>query len=277
MERLFLFIYQYRAFFTFLVLQVICLLLLVNNNQYQSASFFNSSNALVAGINRTSQNFSDFFSLRETNKILAEENALLRRQLEQKKQSLYSLSVREIQDTELVNRFDFVSARVINNHVDQFKNHLTLNKGKKHGLQPGMAVVSAQGIVGKVKSVSDNFSVVTSLLNIDVLTSVQLKRTSHFATARWNGLNPDYLELLYLPRHVQPVKGDTVVTSGYNAVYPEGLLVGIIEDVKLKDEALFYDITLKLSQDFRTLTYLAVIKSNLKPEIDSLENTMNTR
>jgi rod shape-determining protein MreC len=140
-----------------------------------------------------------------------------------------------------------------------------------------MAVVSAQGIVGKVKSVSDNFSVVTSLLNIDVLTSVQLKRTSHFATARWNGLNPDYLELLYLPRHVQPIKGDTVVTSGYNAVYPEGLMVGIVDDVKLKDEALFYDITLKLSQDFRTLTYLAVIKSNLKPEIDSLENTMNTR
>ncbi|MFO0507124.1 MAG: rod shape-determining protein MreC, partial [Chryseotalea sp.] len=91
MERLFLFIYQYRAFFTFLVLQVICLLLLVNNNQYQSAAFFNSSNALVASINRTSQNFRDFFSLRETNQQLAEENAMLRRQLEQKKQSIYSL------------------------------------------------------------------------------------------------------------------------------------------------------------------------------------------
>jgi rod shape-determining protein MreC len=82
---------------------------------------------------------------------------------------------------------------------------------------------------------------------------------------------------LYLPRHVQPIKGDTVVTSGYNAVYPEGLLVGTVEKVSLKDEALFYDITLKLSQDFRSLTYLAVIKSNLKVEIDSLENTLNTR
>jgi rod shape-determining protein MreC len=250
---------------------------LVNNNQYQSAAFFNSSNALVASINRTSQNFRDFFSLRETNQQLAEENAMLRRQLEQKKQSIYSLSVREIQDPEIVNRFDFVSARVTNNGVDLFKNHLTLNKGKKHGIQPGMAVVSAQGIVGKVKSVSDNFSVVTTLLNIDVLTSVQLKRTSHFATAKWNGQNPDYVDLLYLPRHVQPIKGDTVVTSGYNAVYPEGLLVGTVEKVSLKDEALFYDITLKLSQDFRSLTYLAVIKSNLKVEIDSLENTLNTR
>ena len=277
MERLFLFIYQYRAFFTFLVLQVICLLLLVSNNQYQSAIFFNSSNSLVAGINRTSQNFRDFFSLRETNQILAEENAYLKKLVEQRNQSLYQLNVREINDAEIINRFDFISARVVNNSVDQFKNHLTINKGKKQGIAPGMAVVSPQGIVGKVKTVSDNFSVVTSILNIDVLTSVQIKRTSHFATAKWNGANPDVLNLLYLPRHVQPIVGDTIVTSGYNAIYPEGLMVGTISEINLKDEALFYDIELKLSQDFRRLTYLAVIKSNLKQELDSLQNTLTIK
>ncbi|MCZ8353286.1 MAG: rod shape-determining protein MreC [Cyclobacteriaceae bacterium] len=277
MERLFLFIYQYRAFFTFLVLQVICFLLLVSNNQYQSAAFFNSSNSLVAGINRTSQNFRDFFSLRETNQILAEENAYLKKLVEQRNQSLYQLNVREINDTEIINRFDFISARVVNNSVDQFKNHLTINKGKKQGIAPGMAVVSPQGIVGKVKTVSDNFSVVTSILNIDVLTSVQIKRTSHFATAKWNGANPDVLNLLYLPRHVQPIVGDTIITSGYNAIYPEGLMVGTISEINLKDEALFYDIELKLSQDFRRLTYLAVIKSNLKQELDSLQNTLTIK
>lgn len=271
MERLFLFIYQYRSFFTFLVFQIICVWLLVQNNQYQGAKFFNSANGLAATINNTSQNFRDFLSLRETNQRLSEENAYLKRKLEQRNQSLYTLNVREINDPVLINRFDFLSARVINNSVHQFKNYLTLNKGKKDGITPGMAVISADGIVGKVKVVSDNFSVVTSLLNIDVLTSVQLKRTSHFGTVQWDGANTENVNLLYVPRHVQPQVGDTVVTSGYNSIYPDGLMVGIIDKVELKDEALFYDLRVKLSQDFRKLSYVAVVKSNLKDEQAELE------
>jgi rod shape-determining protein MreC len=271
MERLFLFIYQYRSFFTFLVLEVICVWLLVQNNQYQGAKFFNSSNALAATINNTTQNFRDFLSLRETNRLLSQENAILKKKLDQRNRSLYSLNVREIDDAELINRFDFTSARVVNNSVHQFKNYLTIDKGSKDGIEAGMAVVSPEGIVGKVKTASDNFSVVTSLLNIDVMTSVQLQRTSHFGTVQWDGSSPDFIKLLYIPRHVAPIVGDTVVTSGYNAIYPEGLMVGIIHKVELKDEALFYNLRVKLSQDFRKLTYLAVIKSNLKVEQDSLE------
>jgi rod shape-determining protein MreC len=274
MERLFLFIYQYRSFFTFLVLEIIGVWLLVQNNQYQGARFFNSSSALVGNLNNTTQNFKDFVSLREINRTLAEENALLKKKLEQRNQSLYSLHVREIDDATLINRFDFVSARVVNNSVHQFKNHITINKGSNEGIEPGMAVVSAEGIVGKVKATSRNFSVITSLLHIDALTSVQLKRTSHFSTVQWDGTSPDYIKLLYLPRHVQPAKGDTIVTSGYNSVYPEGLMVGIIDEITLKDEALFYDVQVKLSQDFRKLVYLAVIRSNLRQEQDSLEQTI---
>lgn len=277
MERLFLFIYQYRSFFTFLVFQIICVWLLVQNNQYQGAKFFNSANGLAAGINNTSQNFRDFLSLRETNQRLSEENAYLKKKLEQRNQSLYTLNVREIADPVLINRFDFLSARVINNSVHQFKNFLTINKGKNDGIEPGMAVISADGIVGKVKVVSDHFSVVTSLLNIDVLTSVQLKRTSHFGTTQWDGSSTENVNLLYVPRHVQPMVGDTIVTSGYNSIYPDGLMVGTIDKVELKDEALFYNLRVKLSQDFRKLSYVAVVKSNLKNEQDELEQSVDEK
>lgn len=272
MGRLFLFIYQYRSFFTFFVLEVICIWFLIQNNQYQGAAFFNSSNSLVAGINSRAQNFRDFLSLRKTNEFLAEENALLKRKLEQRNQSLYQLNVREIDDAAIVNRFDFISARVVNNSVHHFKNHLTLNKGSKDGILPAMAVINGAGVIGKVKSVSDHFSVVSSILNIDVMTSVQLKRTSHFGTVQWNGSDPEKITLLYVPRHVQPIVGDTIITSGYNSIYPEGILVGTIAEVKLKSEALFYDLQVKLAPDFRSLTYVAVVKSNLKIEQDGLEH-----
>ncbi len=277
MERLFLFIYQYRSFFTFLVLEVVCLWLLVQNNQYQGAKFFNSSNSIAANINTRAQNFRDFISLRETNQRLSEENANLKRRLEQRNQSLYTLNVREINDPALINRFDFVSARVVNNSVHQFKNHLTINKGSKDGISAGMAVISPDGAVGKVKATSDHFSVVTTLLHIDVLTSVQLKRTSHFGSVQWNGSNPDYVNMLYVPRHVQPLVGDTILTSGYNSIYPEGVLIGTISEVKLKDEALFHELKVKLSQDFRKLTYVAVVKSTLQQEQVELEQTLEER
>jgi rod shape-determining protein MreC len=101
-----------------------------------------------------------------------------------------------------------------------------------------------------------------------------LKRTGHFGTVQWKGRNPDEISFLYIPRHVKPIVGDTVVTSGYNAVFPEGIMIGTISDIKLSDEALFYELKIKLSQDFRKLSFVTVIKSQLKHEQDSIEQVV---
>ena len=272
MERLFLFIYQYRAFFTFLVLELFCGWLIVENNSYQGARYFNSSNSVVASLNNFSQSIRDYFLLRDVNAALAEENAGLRKQLEQNNQRLQVLDTLTLSDSLLITRFDFVSAKVVNNQIDRFKNFVTINKGEDAGLKPGMAVISPFGTVGKVKMVSNHYSVVTSLLNIDVMVSAVLKRTGHFGTIQWEGKDPDRISYKYIPRHVNPVVGDTVVTSGYSAVFPEGVMIGTIDKVELKKEALFYELTVKLSQDFRKLSFVTVVKSQLKHEQDSLEH-----
>lgn len=271
MERLFLFFYQYRAFFTFLILEVVCAWLIIENNQYQGARFFNSSNGMVANLNNFSQGVREYFLLRKINNTLAEENAYLRSQLEQYNQLRYvaakdSSSI----DSAIVKQFDFISAKVVSNTVHRFTNYLTINKGSIDSISPGMAVISPLGAVGKVKTVSRHYSVVTSILHKDVKVSVMLKRTGHFGSAQWDGRDPDYIKLEFVPRHVQPVVGDTIITSGFNSVYPEGVLVGVISEVKLRDEALFYDLRVKLSQDFRKLSYVEVVRSHLKHEQDSL-------
>src|SRR5688572_17248108 len=153
MERIFLFLYHYRAFFTFLVLELFCSWLIIENNQYQGASYFNSANSFVANINGFSQNVREYFSLRETNSVLAEENTLLRKQLEQRNQSVQP----SIADSTIIKRFDFVTAKVVNNSVSRITNFVTINKGSNEGIQAGMAVISPQGVVGKVKMTSDHF------------------------------------------------------------------------------------------------------------------------
>ena len=267
MQRLFNFFYEYRAFFTFLLLEVFCAWLLIKNNQYQSTRFFNSSNHLAANFIGFSQNAREYFSLRQINEEISRENAQLRMQVEQQNQSFQTPST---QKDSLV-RYDFVSAKVINNSVAQFRNYITINRGQDAGLEPGMAAISTFGAIGKVKSVSAHFAVLISILNIDEQVSSVLKRTSNFGTIQWDGTDTREVNLLYVPRHVEPQVGDTVVTSGFNAVFPPGVMVGIVRDVNLKKEALFYDIRVELVQDFRRLSFVKIVKSKLKSELDSLE------
>lgn len=274
MERLILFVYQNRAFFTFLLLEFFCAWLIVENNAYQGTKFFNSSNGVIARINNFSQSVRDYFQLTEVNQMLAEENAALKEELEKRKGQEYPLNIKTPQDSSTRKHYEFVSAKVVNNHVDLVKNFITIDKGRDSGIEPGMAVISSQGIVGKVKLVSKHYGVVTSILHIDVMVSAVLKRTEHFGSVQWDGRDPDVVEFRYIPRHVNPVVGDTVITSGFNAVFPPGIPIGNIQEVTLKDEALFYDIKVKLSQDFRKLSYVNVVKNYFQPELDSLEQVM---
>jgi len=275
MERLFLFVYANRAFFTFLLLELFCAWLIVENNRYQGAKFFNSSNSFIAETNNISQGVREYFQLREINKALAEENASLRNQLQKENPPVTQIDSLTVRDSLRVTQFVFVSARVANNSVDRFTNFLTINKGMNDGLEAGMAVISPQGAVGKIKTVSNHYSVVTSLLNVDVMTSALLKRTGHFGTIQWDGKNPTTISLKYIPRHVKPVVGDTVVTSGYNAIFPQGIMIGVISEVKLRDEDPFNELKVKLSQDFRKLSYVSVVRSMWKNEQDSLEQRVN--
>lgn len=305
MERLFLFFYHYRAFFTFLLLEFLCIVLIVSSNHYQRAMFLNSSGSFVANLNSFSYSVSEYFSLHETNLQLAEENAELRNQLEHYQKPAYPLdlppaladtvavdstmtlpaqsaapyqkpgaatSPAMLDTTATVIYYDYISAKVVNNSVGRFTNFITIDKGSDAGVEEGMAVINHAGIVGKVKGTSRHYSVVTSLLNIDVMASAKIKRTGHFGTVQWSGKDPMYVNLKFIPPHVKPVLGDSVVTSGFNSVFPEDILIGTIEEVELNDAALFYDLKVKLSQDFRKLSYVTVVKSNLKVEQDSLEH-----
>lgn len=215
----------------------------------------------------TSQAIREYVSLRHTNEELSEENAQLRTLFDRMSENgeFSSLAV----DTLI--RYEFVSARVINNSVAQFKNFVTIDRGEDAGLRPGMAVISTAGAVGKVKSVSNHFSVITSILNIDEQVSSVIKRTGNFGTTQWDGTDPRVANLLYVPRHVKLELGDSVVTSGYNAVFPEGVLIGTVKAVGLREEALFHDIRVELAQDFSSLYYVRIVKSALKAELDSLE------
>lgn len=277
MSRLFQLIYRYRAFLIFLVFELLCFWLMVRSNPYHSAAFFSSSNQIAGNIYTTKENITSYFSLKKVNENLAEENAELR-------EELYTVSrpviVRGKLDSakipEVGLNYSFISAKVINNTTYQTHNHFTINKGARQGIRQGMGVISANGVVGIIKSVSGNFSTAYSILNNNVLISAELKKSNTLCTVNWGGLDPRFARVLYLPRHIDVEKGDTVITSGFNAVFPEKILIGTVEEVNLNENESFYNIRLRLAADLTSLSYVYVVDNPKKEEQLNLEQEVAT-
>lgn len=269
MLRIFQFLYRVRTFLLFAFLEFLAIWMIVANNSPQGAAFFNSSNEWVGNALKKQADVVQYFSLVDDNAALVEENARL-------KQGLMALQVRPdsmplVIDSTLEANFELKGARVVANSLRFSQNYLTLYKGSKDGIKPGMGVFNSQGIVGRVKSVSENYAVAFSVLNTNLLISAKIKSSDVFGSVRWDGSNTSEVQLLYVPRHVKASKGDTVISSGFNAVFPEGILIGKISKVEVnKSDPNYLALTVKLSTDFSKLNYVYLVENTRFQELDSL-------
>lgn len=274
MLRLFQFIVRYQAFLFFILLETLSGWLVIRNNHYQNAAFFNSSNNIAGSIHSFNTNITSYFDLRQVNNYLVLENAYLQTELSRLQNRLVQINQNIATNKVKINNYNFIPASVINNSTRRLNNYITIDKGQQDLVQPNMAVINNQGIVGKVKSASANFATVTSILHPDVLTSAILKRSNTLCTIKWDGRDPEKAQILYVPRHVSVNIGDSVVSSGYNAIYPPGVSIGEVSKIDIKEESTFYDLEITFFTRFDQLSYVFVVSNTLKPEKDSLENVI---
>ena len=263
MRNLINFLIRYSVLMLFLALESVSFILVVNNRDYQKSVFLSSSNYVVAGLYQWSNSVVEFFKLKSANENLSEENTrlkneviLLRNQLAtfkpEKNDSLKFKIPPEIE-------FSYISAKVINNSTNRLQNYLTLNKGRRDGIRVDMGVISDEGVVGIVKTVSDKFSVVIPILNEKLRISCKFKKNNYSGPLEWTGEDYRFAKLDDIARHVEFALGDTLVTSGYASNLPEGIPVGTIDNFKIKESDPYYNIKVKLAVDFRTLSYVKVI------------------
>jgi rod shape-determining protein MreC len=266
MYRLYLFLFKYRVTLIFIFLEVLSFWLIVQNNRYQSAAFFNSSNAISANLLSISSEIRGYFSLKKTNTQLAEEIANLRKELERKKVA----PVKGIVQDSAYIPYEFVTAKVISNSAYNFNNYLTINRGNAEGVKPDMAVIGPNGFVGKIKYTSENFAVVTSLLHSNFLISSKVEGKINLCSTQWDGVSPSFAQLLFVPTHIVLLEGDTVSASGFNSIFPEDILIGTVSKISLREGAPFHEIEIKLSTEFANLSFVQVIISAIRDELDSL-------
>ncbi len=264
MQRLLDFLYQQREIAVFIGLEIVSAWLLINFNNRYNASFLNSSNEVSASLTQTSNDISDYFQLTEVNEQLMLENAQLQ-------QELRMLRTDQSSFLDTVDQYHVIGARVINNTFDRSANFVTISAGRNDSVEVGMGVISSFGVVGQVKSVTNNFATIYSLLHPKLLVSSMLKRTKTKCTVQWDQEEYDRASLKYIPRHIKIKEGDSIVTSGFNSVFPDNILIGVVDEFNLEEHMTFYDAKLKLSTDFTSLYQVFVIKDLLSTEKDSLE------
>ena len=273
MRNLFLFLWKYNLFIFFLLIETLCGYLIVQNNNFQRTTFINSTNAVAAKINSMVNAVTEYINLRTANDALSRENAALKTLLPD---VVYidSVLTQISKDTLLKQQYTFMTSKVINNSVNRRNNYLTLNKGRLQGIRPEMGVICSEGIVGIVKDVSDHYSSVISFLHKDSRYSARIRKSGYIGSLVWDGYDETHATLKDIAKHVKVAKGDTVVTSAYSGIFPEGVLIGIVEDVKAAGGNNFQDISIKLTTPFGKLSYVYVISNLLKEEQKSLEEPL---
>jgi len=237
--------------------------LIVKNQDYQKSVFLSSSNSVASTMFEWSNSVVEFFKLRAANDNLSEENTALKNQLVKLQNQLVSLK-KETPDSVHFRippemEYQFIAAKVIKCTTNKTLNYITINKGALDGIKPDMGVVSDEGVVGIVKTVSPKFSVVIPILNPKIEISCKFKRSNYSGGLLWNGEDSRYANLNDIARHVELALGDTLITSGLTSTFPEGIPVGNIEDFKIKESDAYYKIKVKLAVDFRTLSHVKVI------------------
>ena len=263
MHNLLAFLTKYYHWLIFLLLEVVSGVMLFKYNSYQGSTWISSANAVVGKVYEWQSGVEHFFSLSQRSEELTKRNLFLERQVALLRQELAETSADssrfQKREMELLHLYQLIPAKVVSNTVHRIDNLITIDKGSADGVKTDMGVACGTGLVGVVYQTSDHYSVVIPVLNHLSHISVTIRNRGYFGYLTWDGRTPVVAYVEDVPRHAQFKKGDWVETSGYSSIFPAGITVGKIVDIKDSEDGLSYRLKVHLSTDFSCLRDVCVI------------------
>jgi rod shape-determining protein MreC len=271
MQQIIYFFIRNKNFLLFAVLFTISVALTIQTHNYHNNKFISSANVVTGSVYSFRNNITDYFSLAKENDDLLQENLMLRKKLENFK----VITVAPDMDSTVIPvKYEYFTARVINNNYSKSKNQLTIDKGRKDNIKIDLAVISSQGIVGIVSDVSEKYATVQSILNTQSRINAKHKQSGHFGSLKWDTKDPNVAQLIDIPRIAQLAKGDTIVTGGRSTIFPEGILIGTIKDFNLDTDDNYYYVNINLFNDMTSLEHVYIIENYDAEEIQELEKAV---
>ena len=303
MRQFILLIRRYWNIILFLILQGICFSMISKSHTVQGNDIVNSSNAVAGFFYKKQNDVVYYFQLKRLNDSLLSENARLRNLIADKsdidtfrdavavipvtkkdtvvttvKDSTGAIKITSTGVTKVVKyaSYHYIPARVISNSIANDKrNTITINRGSEDGVEKEMAVVTGNGIVGRVENVSQHYATVVSVLS-DRKTASKFSDGTGPYIALWDGRSPDYLVTEKVPLYIKTKRGDSIFTMG-SSFYPENILIGTVTKVDTIKANGTKTLKVRLSTNFRKLQYVYVVKNKLNEERNKLEAKTNEK
>jgi rod shape-determining protein MreC len=262
---------EYRFYFTIALFILIPILTLNSSNK--DASDFNIieravvfvSAPIQAGISFTIDTASRFFenyvflvNLRRDFSAIVDENRKLMNTIHDfKEMEAENIRLRALLKFQDKIEDKKLTAQVIAKDASIEFRSIRINKGTKAGISRGMAVVTHEGVVGKILRATEDYSdVITVLDNLSSVDAITERTRAHGIL---EGASDISCILKYALRTDDINEGDTLVSSGLDGIYPKGLLLGTVSQVKKRKYGVTQDVEVKPSVDFTKLEEVLVI------------------
>jgi rod shape-determining protein MreC len=270
MRNLIAFFQRFRIFLVFALLQVVALSMYFTYSDFPRIQMLTTAGTINAEILTIRNDVTKHFNLEETNKQLEWENKRLREKL---KNSLYkeNKGLITIDDTLFRQNYSYIPATVINSTFDKRDNYMTIDIGKNHGIKRGDGVFSSRGVVGIVHIVSEDYAVVKTVLSKNINIDVMIEKGGSFGLLKWNGLDAKRGSISGISNDMRIKKWSKVVTRGGSGIFPRGILVGRVEKKGYIEGKPLWDITVRFSEDFRSIQHVYVVKNLMQEEFDTLQ------
>ena len=221
------------------------------------------------GISSTWNGYVNLINVQKENEMLAEEVKRLRSEVIYLKEQI-STSDRL---TELLKPVDSyvekqVVASIIAKDPANWYEALVINKGEKEGVEPGMGVITAGGVIGRVVKTAPDYSRVLLMSDRSSAVAGVIQRTGYEGIVA--GQQGSILRLNYIMTDADVLDSDIVITSGTDGVFPRGIVIGRINKIEKPQNRLFQSIELIPVATLSKVREVMVIKSLISPDVDRL-------
>jgi rod shape-determining protein MreC len=214
-------------------------------------------------------NYIYLWHTRKDNLTLTEENRKLQNMIAGLRETQQeNLRLRKLLQFQEKFKFESIVARVIAKDVSSEFREIRINRGENSGVKKNMAVLTDEGIVGRVLRTTANTADVVTVL--DLLSAVDAIDERSRARGVVEGLTEEICELRYTVRTDDIQQGDVLVTSGLGGTFPKGIPVGVVSKVDRKQFGITQYVEVRPSADFRNLEEVTVVlQSDSEPEFDA--------
>jgi len=221
---------QFKEYVVLVILVILSLSLLTQNNNKQVQKVRAVAFGSFATVTSVFYDLFNITQLKNENSALRQVNAELMMQLSMlREQGILNRELKGMLELKDTISFPLIPATIVSKSLSITQNTITINKGKREGIKPGMPVLSYRGLVGIIQSCSENFSIARTIKNVDLKLTVKNEKNRLNGIMKWDG---EKLVIVDVPRTFDFDLGDRIITSEISSIIPVPIPVGIVSNIE---------------------------------------------